>query len=93
MSSSRKVFAIFVIVLVVVILMVDAARDGSDVYKQRKHHQKVRKNHRKPEVKKVERQEQQNFHEVDAFGDDFIDFGAQTGPKGQFSWHADFPLE
>jgi hypothetical protein len=29
---------------------------------------------------------QQNFHDVDAFGDDFIDFGAQTGPKGQFSW-------
>jgi hypothetical protein len=38
-------------------------------------------------------QAQQNFHEVDAFGDDFVDFGAQTGPKGQFSWHADFPLE
>lgn len=40
-----------------------------------------------------ERQIQQNFHEVDAFGDDFVDFGAQTGPKGQFSWHADFPIE
>lgn len=90
MSSSRKVFAIFVIVLVFV--MVDAARDRGDVYKQKKH-QKVRKTYRKPEVKKVERNEQQNFHEVDAFGDDFIDFGAQTGPKGQFSWHADFPLE
>jgi hypothetical protein len=35
---------------------------------------------------KHSRQSQQNFHEVDAFGDDFIDFGAQTGPKGQFSW-------
>ena len=94
MSSSRKVFAIFVIVLVFV--MVDAARDGGDVYKQRKH-QKVRKTYRKPEVKKQQQQakenEQQNFHEVDAFGDDFVDFGAQTGPKGQFSWHADFPLE
>lgn len=42
---------------------------------------------------KSNRQSQQNFHEVDAFGDDFIDFGAQTGPKGQFVWHADFPLE
>lgn len=42
---------------------------------------------------KATRQSQQNFHEVDAFGDDFVDFGAQTGPKGQFSWHADFPLE
>ena len=90
MSSSRKVFAIFVIVLV--FIMVDAARDGGDVYKQRKH-QKVRKTYKKPEVKKQERKEQQNFHEVDAFGDDFVDFGAQTGPKGQFSWHADFPLE
>lgn len=90
MSSSRKVFAIFVIVLVFV--MVDAARDSGDVHKQRKH-QKVRKTYRKPEVKKQERNEQQNFHEVDAFGDDFVDFGAQTGPKGQFSWHADFPLE
>ena len=75
--------------------MVDAARDGGYIYKQKKLH-KVRKNYRKPEIKKQarqERQEQQNFHEVDAFGDDFIDFGAQTGPKGQFSWHADFPLE
>jgi len=34
----------------------------------------------------------QPFHEVDAFGDDFIDFGAETGPKGAFSWHADFPV-
>lgn len=39
------------------------------------------------------RQVQQNFHEVDAFGDDFVDFGAMSGPHGQFSWHADFPLE
>lgn len=38
-------------------------------------------------------QQQQNFHEVDAFGDDFVDFGAETGAHGQFSWHADFPLE
>ncbi|CAO1302299.1 unnamed protein product [Diamesa hyperborea] len=54
------------------------------------------KTYRKPEVKKQQQpreKEQQNFHEVDAFGDDFVDFGAQTGPKGQFSWHADFPLE
>uniref|UniRef100_A0A182QJH1 Secreted protein n=1 Tax=Anopheles farauti TaxID=69004 RepID=A0A182QJH1_9DIPT len=35
----------------------------------------------------------QNFHEVDAFGDDFVDFGAQTGPHGAFTWHANFPLE
>ncbi|KFB40049.1 hypothetical protein ZHAS_00007509 [Anopheles sinensis] len=34
-----------------------------------------------------------NFHEVDAFGDDFVDFGAQTGPLGAFSWHANFPIE
>lgn len=39
------------------------------------------------------RQVRPDFHEVDAFGDDFVDFGAQTGPHGQFSWHADFPLE
>lgn len=45
-------------------------------------------------IEKSSRQrEQQNFHEVDAFGDDFVDFGAQTGEHGQFSWHADFPLE
>lgn len=37
--------------------------------------------------------EERNFHEVDAFGDDFVDFGAQTGDHGAFSWHADFPLE
>uniref|UniRef100_A0A182JWB9 Secreted protein n=1 Tax=Anopheles christyi TaxID=43041 RepID=A0A182JWB9_9DIPT len=34
-----------------------------------------------------------NFHEVDAFGDDFVDFGAQTGPLGAFTWHANFPVE
>ncbi|XP_050072573.1 uncharacterized protein LOC126560659 [Anopheles maculipalpis] len=34
-----------------------------------------------------------NFHEVDAFGDDFVDFGAQTGPYGAFTWHANFPVE
>ena len=39
------------------------------------------------------RQEEQNFHEVDAFGDDFVDFGAQTGDRGAFSWHVDIPLE
>ncbi|KAG5677196.1 hypothetical protein PVAND_006976 [Polypedilum vanderplanki] len=50
----------------------------------------------KSKGKKGSRQRQQedrNFHEVDAFGDDFVDFGAQTGEHGQFSWHADFPLE
>uniref|UniRef100_A0A182P2B6 Uncharacterized protein n=1 Tax=Anopheles epiroticus TaxID=199890 RepID=A0A182P2B6_9DIPT len=34
-----------------------------------------------------------NLHEVDAFGDDFVDFGAQTGPYGAFTWHANFPVE
>ncbi|XP_053666156.1 uncharacterized protein LOC128715299 [Anopheles marshallii] len=34
-----------------------------------------------------------NFHEVDAFGDDFVDFGAQTGPFGAFTWHANYPVE
>lgn len=48
---------------------------------------------RKKGIKKSSRQEVQNFHEVDALGDDFVDFGAQTGGHGQFSWHADFPLE
>lgn len=37
--------------------------------------------------------EQPNFHEVDAFGDDFVDFGAMTGDLGAFSWHADFPID
>jgi hypothetical protein len=40
-----------------------------------------------------EENDEQKFYEVDAFGDDFVDFGAQTGELGQFSWHADFPLE
>ncbi|CRL03678.1 CLUMA_CG016599, isoform A [Clunio marinus] len=42
---------------------------------------------------KSARQVKPSFHEVDAFGDDFVDFGARTGPHGQFTWHADFPLE
>lgn len=33
-------------------------------------------------------EEQQKFYEVDAFGDDYLDFGAITGPKGSFSWWA-----
>lgn len=34
-----------------------------------------------------------NFHEVDAFGDDYVDFGAHTGANGAFYWHANFPVE
>lgn len=33
------------------------------------------------------------FYEVDAHGDDYVDFGALTGQNGAFSWHANFPLE
>lgn len=33
------------------------------------------------------------FYEVDAMGDDYVDFGAATGPKGAFSWHATYRLE
>lgn len=46
---------------------------------------KMRKHKKSRQVK--------NFYEVDALGDDFIDFGSQSGPKGAFSWHSDFPLE
>ncbi|XP_055598805.1 uncharacterized protein LOC129748287 [Uranotaenia lowii] len=35
----------------------------------------------------------QNFHEVDAFGDDYVDFGARTGSDGAFFWHANYPVE
>lgn len=37
--------------------------------------------------------EQQKFYEVDALGDDYVDFGAMTGPRGAFSWHATYRLE
>lgn len=66
-----------------VILFVFAVLKKADRRSLKGSRQRVREN----------RQVQQNFHEVDALGDDFIDFGAQTGPLGQFSWHADFPLE
>lgn len=36
---------------------------------------------------------EQKFFEVDAFGDDYVDFGASTGNHGAFVWHANFPLE
>ncbi|GAB0100102.1 hypothetical protein DMENIID0001_160940 [Sergentomyia squamirostris] len=36
--------------------------------------------------------EKLRFYEVDAFGHDFTDFGAQTGPRGAFTWRANFPL-
>jgi hypothetical protein len=42
--------------------------------------------------KNLNRQNQPNFHEVEGFGDDFVDFGAFLGSNGQFSWHADFPV-
>ncbi|XP_058819687.1 uncharacterized protein LOC131682313 [Topomyia yanbarensis] len=35
----------------------------------------------------------QSFHEVDAFGDDYVDFGAHTGLNGAFYWHANYPVE
>lgn len=38
-------------------------------------------------------QPQKKFYEVDALGDDYVDFGALTGPKGAFSWHATYRLE
>lgn len=34
-----------------------------------------------------------NFHEVDAYGDDYVDFGARTGENGAFYWHANYPVE
>lgn len=37
--------------------------------------------------------EAQKFYEVDALGDDYVDFGALTGPRGAFSWHATYRLE
>lgn len=38
-------------------------------------------------------EDQQKFYEVDALGDDYVDFGALTGPNGAFSWHATYPLQ
>lgn len=40
-----------------------------------------------------EEEDKNRFHEVDALGDDYVDFGAITGQNGAFSWHANFPLE
>lgn len=60
---------------------------------------KLNKYHYEKKLKRVKetyrsaQQMQQNFHDVDAFGEDFVDFGAKTGNHGQFSWHADFPIE
>lgn len=34
-----------------------------------------------------------NFYNVDAHGDDYVDFGALAGENGSFSWHASYPLE
>lgn len=38
-------------------------------------------------------QQQQKFYEVDAFGEDYVDFGAQTGNNGAYAWHANFPIQ
>lgn len=38
-------------------------------------------------------EDKNKFYEVDAHGDDYVDFGALTGQNGAFSWHANFPLE
>lgn len=43
----------------------------------------------------LEKTHENQFYEVDgeAFGEDFIDFGVQTGPHGAFTWHANYPLQ
>lgn len=76
----RKLFHFLVILLVCA-----ALKKGN--------HKRLKHSHRHRNDDRGSRQVQQNFHEVDAFGDDFVDFGAMSGPHGQFSWHADFPLE
>lgn len=38
-------------------------------------------------------EEERKFYEVDALGDDYVDFGAMTGAHGAFSWHANYPIE
>lgn len=77
MLSLKKVFQFLAIILICVII---------------KNSQKKATRHKGSTNGKLQNGEQ-NFHEVDAFGDDFVDFGAQTGDHGQFSWHADFPIE
>lgn len=73
----RKLFHFLIILLVCAVL-----KHGN--HKCRRHKSRSVKSSRQP---------RQNFHEVDAYGDDFIDFGASTGRHGQFSWHASYPLE
>ncbi|XP_052899001.1 uncharacterized protein LOC128305545 [Anopheles moucheti] len=61
---------------------------------ERHYHENHRQQQRKvPPTDESSRANGLNFHEVDAFGDDFVDFGAQTGPFGAFTWHANYPVE
>jgi len=77
MLSLKKLFQFLTIILICIVIRDDFVKAA------RRSSKKVGKL----------RNAEQNFHEVDAFGDDFIDFGARTGDLGAFSWHADFPLE
>lgn len=45
------------------------------------------------DLRQESNESRQKFFEVDAFGDDYVDFGASTGQNGAFMWHANFPLE
>lgn len=78
----RDIFCLFVLFLIFTSI------EGQNYHRRHRKNGKAKK-----AISKNARQEQPNFHEVDAFGEDFVDFGAQTGDHGQFSWHADFPVE
>lgn len=67
----KKIFNLFILLLICVALKVNRAKVSNQVYNKNQ---------------KISRQSDQNFHDVDAFGDDFIDFGSKSGSKGQFSW-------
>uniref|UniRef100_A0A2M4D040 Putative secreted protein n=1 Tax=Anopheles darlingi TaxID=43151 RepID=A0A2M4D040_ANODA len=34
-----------------------------------------------------------NLHDVEAYGNDFVDFGSQTGRHGAFAWHSNFLID
>lgn len=71
--------------------MIFTSLKGQQTYRPR--HRKSLKGRKAISKNARQNQPNLNFHEVDAFGEDFVDFGAQTGDHGQFSWHADFPIE
>lgn len=84
---------IIVILIIVIVSAVRARPVDDDVAFEEKTHDQ----NNKLAIDQESAQQKQappQFYDVDgdAFGDDFVDFGAQTGLHGAYMWYTSYPL-